>query len=561
MERIAAIGAVRSALGLLVAGPLLAVLVAVRALPPADLDAAGVGWVPSVLAVALLVTAAIATLAWLVAGLRDGRVSALLGAGASGALAGAALGWLGGAPSLLALVGAAIALLGAAIADRSAWTVAAGSSRAAVAGGLLGLAGIAVVLDLLPVVRDAIQPLTVPITMLGAVAAVAAALVATGRGIGAIATALLPGLAAAAVASEASLEAVIGLAALVGSQLIAILVAAVPQGRVADQDADRLPELAAHLADAVLRFDGRLRLRDWNPTAASLLGLDDASAGSRLEDLLGISLATMPLPGESVSTVTAVGGLRVGLRRSGDGLTAVIRDPGTSPEAERLGRELRGTIEELLQARRTIDLQRQELERASSVDPLTGVTSRTAILERLRIEVAEARRYQHPVAIVLLDLDDFAAVNRLHGTAGGDAALREVALRIRLRVREADELGRFGGDAFLAVLPHTDEGGAATFADALQHRLGLRPIAVGTEQLDAHFQRRHRSPATRRRPRPRRPAPPRRRGAREREAGRRQPRRLRPHARPGTARGSRSRSGRRPRRRPRRRMTTGRARI
>ena len=400
------------------------------------------------------------------------------------ALAGAALGWLGGAPSLLALVGAAIALLGAAIADRSAWTVAAGSSRAAVAGGLLGLAGIAVVLDLLPVVRDAIQPLTVPITMLGAVAAVAAALVATGRGIGAIATALLPGLAAAAVASEASLEAVIGLAALVGSQLIAILVAAVPQGRVADQDADRLPELAAHLADAVLRFDGRLRLRDWNPTAASLLGLDDASAGSRLEDLLGISLATMPLPGESVSTVTAVGGLRVGLRRTGDGLTAVIRDPGTSPEAERLGRELRGTIEELLQARRTIDLQRQELERASSVDPLTGVTSRTAILERLRIEVAEARRYQHPVAIVLLDLDDFAAVNRLHGTAGGDTALREVALRIRLRVREADELGRFGGDAFLAVLPHTDEGGAATFADALQHRLGLRPIAVGAEQLE-----------------------------------------------------------------------------
>jgi diguanylate cyclase (GGDEF)-like protein len=162
----------------------------------------------------------------------------------------------------------------------------------------------------------------------------------------------------------------------------------------------------------------------------------------------------------------------------------VIRDPGSSPEAERLGRELRGTIEELLQARRTIDLQRQELERASSVDPLTGVSSRAAIIARLRLEVAQSRRYQHPVAVVLLDVDDFGAVNRAHGTAGGDSALREVALRIRLRVREADELGRFGSDAFLAVLPHTDEGGASTFADALQHRLGLRPITVGSEQIE-----------------------------------------------------------------------------
>ena len=484
MERIGASGALRTALGLLVAGPLLAILVVVRALPPADLDAAGVGWVAPALAAVLLATAAVATVAWLVLGLRDGGVGPLFVAGASGALAGSALGWLGSSPALLGLVVAALALLGAAIADRAAWTVAGAGSRAAVAGGLLGVAGIAVVLDLLPVVNVAIQPFTVPITMAGAVAAVAAALVATGRGIGAIATALLPGLAAAAVATGASLEAVVGVAALVGSQLIAITVATLPPGRAAEPDASRLPELATQLADGVLRFDGRLRLVDWNPAAGTLLGLDTAAAGSRLEDLLGITLATMPLPGAPVSTVTAVGGLQVGLQRTGDGLTAVIRDPGTSPEAERLGRELRGTIEELLQARRTIDLQRQELERASSVDPLTGVSSRAAIIARLRTEVAQSRRYQHPVAVVLLDIDDFGAVNRGHGTEGGDSALREVALRIRLRVREADELGRFGSDAFLAVLPHTDEGGAATFADALQHRIGLRPISVGSEQIE-----------------------------------------------------------------------------
>ena len=94
-----------------------------------------------------------------------------------------------------------------------------------------------------------------------------------------------------------------------------------------------------------------------------------------------------------------------------------------------------------------------------------------------------ARRYRHPLAVVLLDVDRFRAVNAAHGIAVGDAVLREVALRFRLRVREADALGRFGSDGFIAALPHTEEAGAATFADALRHRLGLRPVATGGEEI------------------------------------------------------------------------------
>src|SRR5690606_20214753 len=120
-----------------------------------------------------------------------------------------------------------------------------------------------------------------------------------------------------------------------------------------EDGSDRLPELAGRLADAVLRFDGRLRLRDWNAAAGALLGLDPASSGMHLEDLLGVSVGELPRDDGSLTTVSGVGGLTIGLQRSGGGLTAVIRDPVTSPESERLGRELRGTIEELLQARRT----------------------------------------------------------------------------------------------------------------------------------------------------------------------------------------------------------------
>jgi len=98
-------------------------------------------------------------------------------------------------------------------------------------------------------------------------------------------------------------------------------------------------------------------------------------------------------------------------------------------------------------------------------------------LERLRIDAAEARRYAHPVATVLLDIDGFAALNHQNGLQVGDAILREMALRLRLRIRAADALGRVGGDSFLAILPHTDEGGATTFARAVIDRMLERPFA------------------------------------------------------------------------------------
>lgn len=152
-------------------------------------------------------------------------------------------------------------------------------------------------------------------------------------------------------------------------------------------------------------------------------------------------------------------------------------------EAERLARELRGTIGELLEARQIIELQRAEISRSAAVDALTGARARKAILERLVLEVAEARRYSHPIAIVLLDVDGFGTLNAERGLAVGDAVLREVGLRLRMRMRAADALGRLGNDSFLAILPHTDERGAAGFANALLRRITDRPIATDAGEV------------------------------------------------------------------------------
>jgi diguanylate cyclase (GGDEF)-like protein len=169
-----------------------------------------------------------------------------------------------------------------------------------------------------------------------------------------------------------------------------------------------------------------------------------------------------------------------GAAKSGDGADAV---PPDDPEKDRLGRELRAALGELTDARHTIALQRNELERASDTDALTGVGSRAAIMDRLREEVAGARRYPHPVSIVVVDVDGMGEINARHGTAIGDTVLRELALRMRVRVREADAIGRVAGDAFLAVLPHTDEKGATVFAEAIRDRATQRPVSTGRGEV------------------------------------------------------------------------------
>jgi diguanylate cyclase (GGDEF)-like protein len=395
------------------------------------------------------------------------------------------LGLLTGTDStLLTTVAAASFVAGAAVADRLEVLVHGRAARFAVATAAVAVAGAAAAADILPVAAAALEPLAPLLLVSAAGLAAAGAIASAGRpvavvaGLGTVATVSLW------LARGADANLVLSLLALLTAALVMArsLLEGEEAAPLARADGTALPALAEHLTDGALRFDGRLQLRSWNPAAGRLLILDDAAAGTRLEDLLGVSLAELPPTGEPIRTTAALHGLDVTLHRDDDGLTVVVRDPGTTRDADRLGRELRATIEELLQARRTVDLQRAELERAAGTDSLTGVASRAAILDRLETEVAEARRYQHAVAVVLIDVDGLGELNATHGLAAGDAVLREVALRIRLRVRAADALGRSGSDGFLAILPHTDEGGAATFADVLRRRVAGRPLAIdGTE--------------------------------------------------------------------------------
>lgn len=102
-------------------------------------------------------------------------------------------------------------------------------------------------------------------------------------------------------------------------------------------------------------------------------------------------------------------------------------------------------------------------ERLARVDSITGAANRRAFFEAVEAEIARAARFGKPLAVGVLDLDKFKAVNDSLGHAAGDEVLRAVVGVLRRHLRAVDTVARLGGDEFGLLLPETTEEGA-TFA-------------------------------------------------------------------------------------------------
>jgi diguanylate cyclase (GGDEF)-like protein len=99
--------------------------------------------------------------------------------------------------------------------------------------------------------------------------------------------------------------------------------------------------------------------------------------------------------------------------------------------------------------------QADEFRTLATVDPLTGLHNRRNAEQLLASEMARAQRYNHPLAVLMLDLDGFKQINDRHGHAAGDIVLREFSSRLRSAIRGSDTAMRMGGDEFLVLLPGT----------------------------------------------------------------------------------------------------------
>jgi len=116
----------------------------------------------------------------------------------------------------------------------------------------------------------------------------------------------------------------------------------------------------------------------------------------------------------------------------------------------------------------------RELHAQAITDDLTRLLNRRAWTERAAAQLADARRYGHPLVVVMLDIDHFKHVNDSHGHAKGDHALQLLARLLREELRGGDLAGRYGGEEFCVILTHTREGQALSFDQRLRHCLRLQ---------------------------------------------------------------------------------------
>ena len=121
----------------------------------------------------------------------------------------------------------------------------------------------------------------------------------------------------------------------------------------------------------------------------------------------------------------------------------------------------------------------REFERAARVDYLTDCYNRRAIEELGTRAMAAARRHGTPLAVLVVDLDHFKAINDELGHAAGDEALVRAVERIREQLRAEDLLGRLGGEEFIVLMPSTDGASAVAAGERIREAFAAMPLRLG----------------------------------------------------------------------------------
>lgn len=134
----------------------------------------------------------------------------------------------------------------------------------------------------------------------------------------------------------------------------------------------------------------------------------------------------------------------------------------------------------ILQKQKILD-QQKKLESAAYYDDLTGLINRRKWIELLNEEFERMKRYHHPSCILLLDIDNFKAINDRYGHPVGDIVLQEIAAVVKRELRICDRIGRWGGEEFIILLVETPVEKGVAVGEKL--RTAIEKMNM---QIDAH---------------------------------------------------------------------------
>lgn len=138
--------------------------------------------------------------------------------------------------------------------------------------------------------------------------------------------------------------------------------------------------------------------------------------------------------------------------------------------------ELDRLSQELMELRQELTKRNAEYERMASYDTLTGLLNRRAILEKAGEWLHHMRRYNGHLSVAMLDIDHFKRVNDRYGHRVGDRVLAALSSMMQRSIRNTDFVGRYGGEEFLILLPHTDAVGAGVMAERVRASLAGVPM-------------------------------------------------------------------------------------
>lgn len=240
---------------------------------------------------------------------------------------------------------------------------------------------------------------------------------------------------------------------------------------------EKFLKIATAARDGIIMLNESERIVFWNRAATDILGFEESEVqGRKLTDLVVPESQRDHVHASYLEFAETGFGKTIGYTVERETLTKSGRS--ICLELSVTAFELRGNwqavgiFRDITQRKKS----EQELKYVALRDPLTGAYNRRGFSEKLAEDLKRSTRYEHPLSVLLVDLDHFKSINDSYGHGAGDKLLQHLVRVIENSIRDLDYIGRYGGDEMVVTLVETSKASALLIGERIR-------IAVENERL------------------------------------------------------------------------------